>query len=195
MLNLKTICFGVCLVCCLVCVGCKKSESGSEGIAELKSRKAVSELVDNFVRVGQRHRETSMEADTMPPVVPRVDGHHIEWSGSLFTPALKALIEIGEPSVPYLLPEYQNKDKKNRPFTVKSAGWAIIHIGEPALAHLEDALKTGSDDDRLSLTVMTCAIADKSQSAKAIEILKALQTDASEKVQQVAVRYLEEHKN
>ena len=194
MLNLKSICVIVGLVSCLLCVGCKKRNFSPERIAELKSKRAVSELVDIFVREGKHHRETNIEADTMPPVIPHADSRHVKWSGSLFTPALSALIEIGEPSVPYLLSEYLNKDKKNQPFTVKSAGWAIIHIGQPALTHIEEALKTGTEDDRYGLTIMTSAIADKSQSGKAVEMLKTLQTDVSEKVRQVAARYFEEHK-
>ena len=199
MLNLKLTVVTLILVGCFLITGCKDRESNPEQItdpeqiSELKSRKDVPELIKIFVREGINHQETNMESDTMPPVVPHADSHHIEWSRALFTPALKALIDIGEPSVPSLLEEYQNSDKKNKSFTIKSAGWAIIHIGEPALSYIEEALQTSDEEERWGLAIMTSAIADKSKSDKAVDMLEKLQKDSSEKVREIAIRSIEEN--
>ena len=109
MLNLKLTVVTLTLVGCFLITGCKDRESNpeqitdTEQISEFKSRKDVPELIKIFVREGINYQETNMESDTMPPVVPHADSHLIEWSRALFTPALKALIDIGEPSVPSLL--------------------------------------------------------------------------------------------
>lgn len=146
------------LLGCIIHVGCKDREAESEQISGLKIR----ELVKAFVSEGNNHQETNVEADTMPPVIPHPDNHHIEWSWSLFTPALRDLVVIGEPSVPYLLEEYMNKE--NKPFTIKSAGWAIIHIGDPALSYIEKAIQTSDEEGRPRLAIIISAIADKPKS-------------------------------
>jgi hypothetical protein len=173
----------------IIIIGCKDKKTESEQISGSKIR----EFVKIFVSEGNKHQETNSEADTMPPVVPHPDSHHINWSWSLFTPTLRGLVAIGEPSVPYLLEEYKNNDKENKPFTVKSAGWAIIHIGEPALSGIEKAIQTGNEEERLGLTIIISAIADYSKSQKAVDMLKGLQKDESKKVRDMAIDLVIEH--
>lgn len=146
------------LLGCIIHVGCKDREAESEQISGSKIR----ELVKTFVSEGNNHQETNVEADTMPPVTPHPDNHHVEWSWSLFTPALRELVVTGEPSVPYLLEEYMNKE--NKPFTIKSAGWAIIHIGDPALSYIEKAIQASDEEGRSRLAIIISAIADKPES-------------------------------
>ena len=150
--------FFLSLLGCIIHVGCKDKEVESEHVSGSKIR----ELVKTFVSEGNSHQETNLEADTMPPVIPHPDNHHIEWSWSLFTPALRDLVVIGESSVPYLLKEYMNKE--NKPFTIKSAGWAIIHIADPALPYIEKAIQTSDEEGRAGLEIIINAIADKPKS-------------------------------